>query len=466
MNGERTLWGVQASISRGRRDLQHLAAPVGSTALLSRDDHHSGSRSRLAEPPLPLNHDGALRLDVDLLAAVIGTTDPVLRSERIALAHSRFAAELEPILHCSTLTPDRWAAAPNACWFSLALWANTTILRHISHELPPRPIDDALPPISGDWVRRTVCNLRLAGGQRISALLSLGQLLVFASAASTACDFVATSRAGISIDSAGGNEARREWLDLLRSYGVMFPHGHMQRIAAGFRAYERARDARTERERAQWILLGNCEIARCEQVLLEPIVAAIVEHPVQSQVASTLWARLARARLHEHHLAVAARDVWARTIFRHLFVLCLPRETLKLGRPLPGLDPAHPERPFPTDLGDPIEVPALAEFLGMWDCTHGHPSRWHATDWRDLRARIAFATNVFRSRQQDETWRWDPYTGADAERVIVGERARITPDPHRGAVYFPVDAGAHALRWDRAADGADRRLFELTPELM
>ena len=62
-----------------------------------------------------------------------------------------------------------------------------------------------------------------------------------------------------------------------------------------------------------------------------------------------------------------------------------------------------------------------------------------AHDWRRFDDRMNWAICLFRSRQQDRTLYWPPYSVEDTRRIVAGEMPRASGHPGQAAVMPPLD---------------------------
>ena len=84
---------------------------------------------------------------------------------------------------------------------------------------------------------------------------------------------------------------------------------------------------------------------------------------------------------------------------------------------------------------------ALQRFVNAFDRSQtGVGSAAH--DWRRFDDRINWAICMFRSRQQDRTLYWPPYSIEDTRRIVAGEMPRASGHPGQAAVMPPLDPGS------------------------
>ena len=67
-----------------------------------------------------------------------------------------------------------------------------------------------------------------------------------------------------------------------------------------------------------------------------------------------------------------------------------------------------------------------------------------ANDWRRFDDRLNWAISLFRSRQQDRTLFWSPYSIEDTRRIVAGEMPRASGHPGQSAVMPPLDPASAA----------------------
>ena len=240
---------------------------------------------------------------------------------------------------------------------------------------------------------------------------------------------------------------------------------HFQPLWRAFQLYELAREAKTSAARAQLIFGGNLLITAVEQDLVNEAVRVVVEHVPRRVTDGLDWrvARLAdRVRGVPPQLSYAVLQsrhgsgprlldtIWSRVMTDQVLVMALPTETLRVGRDIP---PRHPEWPyFSPDLRDLGTNPgesdqineALAEIarhVKSLDRTAGDGRGSAARDWRRWDERMNWAMTLMRSRQQDETLFWRPYSDADVERIKSRQLPLRPADPSAGEVQPPIGVG-------------------------
>jgi hypothetical protein len=137
--------------------------------------------------------------------------------------------------------------------------------------------------------------------------------------------------------------------------------------------------------------------------------------------------------------------------------MTLPTETLRLGRDIP---PRYPGRPFypealrrlttdeHKDVGSSPaednavrrEIDDISALVNSLDRTMGNGRGSAARDWRRWAERVNWALTLIRSRQQDETLFWAPYSQEDQQRIVDGVLPRRGGDPASLEVEAPSGA--------------------------
>lgn len=429
-------------------------------------------------------------LSADWLKKVVKTPDSDVRAHRVALTYSKLAGFLDDLINgdksvSSKLEGGEPAMACNANWFHFATWGTVTITANIANERPPQRID-MLPSVS---LRRrltpAVIQLRASSGQRVSRALAWGQRLIFVSVCFTLeyldrwlsdnpdrdpRDFRLlddrgrpTAEASKIIDL--GTWDRRPWIK---------PERHLGVIADAFQFYIHARQTDCPTLRARCMLGGNVLLTAVEQDLVDPAVEAVVNH-IPRTVASAVDWRLARwverwtgvpSQVSSFQLPfryTGAREMldaaWSRLMTDQVFVMALPTETLRLGRDIPPLRRGQPYFPAPLrelrpqpsdstehDPADPLTraLADVADLIESLDRTTGDGHGSAARDWRRWDERMNWALTLQRSRQQDETLYWSPYSQADQRRIVSGELPQRAGDPSVLQVQAPIDNIAFA----------------------
>jgi len=450
--------------------------------------HRSGAepddwREGFDPPPYVLNNKWLKR--------VAGTPDTDLRAHRVALTYHYFARALDSYIYGEkavwpTLKSRNVVRQSNANWFNFGTWATVTINRDlglrratvVSSRFVPNALRRRITPI--------ILNLRAADGQRISRALSWGQRLVFLS--TTYMYLAKFGPQGNELYGKGPSEMFDEILEQARwgRQTYLSPERHLRVVSDAFEQYALARqlteiaglgdsgiDDFAETMAARCILRANLMITAVEQDVVNAAVAAVIDH-VPALVSSAVTART--ARWGERFLGVpreitglqlpyrtddareVAKALWARLMTDQLLVLTLPTETLRLGRDIPPVRASKPY--FPAQLADLASLPGFAgrpdpvpetfakakqsnarlhELVEAFDRARGGGQGSAANDWRRYDERMSWALNLLRSRQQELSLFWSPYSIEDQERILDGRLPQRTGDPTEFDVQAPVD---------------------------
>jgi hypothetical protein len=232
--------------------------------------------------------------------------------------------------------------------------------------------------------------------------------------------------------------------------------GYEQELVWAFELYRRAaytapeRRAGTEdRTRADLIFEATLRIAAVEQVILDAAVTMVVEQMPRHLVGqaegrlATFVERSLRvprriaqvdASRRLNGLAEAAKEIWARVMTDQVMVVAFPSETVRLGKDIGFRDW---QRPF---YAEELQVlsPSAQALFDQFDRSLGDGRGAGAGDWRRFDDRLNFVANLLRSRQQDASILWQPFSEEDIDRVWNGQRPSRLSDPYEQAVRTPT----------------------------
>jgi hypothetical protein len=159
-------------------------------------------------------------------------------------------------------------------------------------------------------------------------------------------------------------------------------------------------------------------------------------------------------------------DTWARFMTEQVLVLMLPSETLRMGKDVPP--PSAIAHYFPPDLNDLSALPdakalppvdekdqnalnaTLFQLVSSFDRSRGDGRGSAARDWRRYDDRMNWAANMLRSRQQDRSLWWCPYSVDDQERIVHGKLPNRSGDPSSYEVEAPI-GGLPPIRTNRVS---------------
>jgi hypothetical protein len=253
------------------------------------------------------------------------------------------------------------------------------------------------------------------------------------------------------------------WIDqpdfyerVLHALACVGGEGIPEMVDEAFELYARAaevanggRDPGGEgRSAADLIFEGTLRIAAIEQIILDQAVTLVMDH-VPRHLTSVAEGRLATfaerslrvprriAQINSSRriagAAAVATDLWARVMTDQVMVVAFPAETIRLGRDIPRRDWRHPF--YAPDLEE--LSPSAQALFDQFDRSLGDGRGAGAGDWRRFDDRMNFVSNLLRSRQQDPTLFWQPFTDEDVVRVWNGGYPSRLADPFEHAVRTP-----------------------------
>jgi hypothetical protein len=341
--------------------------------------------------------------DVEKIAAL---GDPVLRNLWITTAYHDLGQGLARLL-----------GGGNTSWSTFATWASKTaglsirkdVLVQIINATPHGRLADrvvarvdltALPGLSRFDLTGGVAQAIDDAVTAVSRQIAEGNLKVFQELGPLFARTVATFGAGPATDA-----ARRD--ALLASVTSLEGDPEATRsLRAAFAALCAAMIEPDERTRAGRIFYGNALIGLVEQTHLQLNIEGALNAPLEESFANWLDHTLNRVvRLRPLRRVIEAEfqrllpdivELWREAVTAHLMTLVTPDGVLNLGHDVPPLAAGQPL--FPPDLQalrDP-DVTPYAQF----DRTDGTGNGSGARDWAELRDRMGYIVNLFRSRQQ------------------------------------------------------------------
>jgi len=304
---------------------------------------------------------------------------------------------------------------------------------------------------------------RASDGQRVGRALSWGQLAIFVSATQMVKEVLQTSGIdGVDEDDILRRVNKRPGLkdtklDVTR---------HIVPMKQAFRYYQSAVAERDPVIQAWLMFGGNVLLTAAEQDIANTAIEVVLDHVPQHVGAALDW-RLAKLSerfrgvppnfayallesMHPNRRRVAY-TLWSRFMTDQVLVMALPTETLRLGRDIP---PRHREWPiFPPDLRAypditaHADMPAIVSLVKSLDRTIAKTGTRGsaARDWRRWDERMNWALALIRSRQQDDTLFWAPYSVADQWRIVNGEMPERTGDASSLDVQAPPAESVAAL---------------------
>jgi hypothetical protein len=425
----------------------------------------------------------------DWVDTVFHTIDTPLRTHRITLSYSKFATYLDDHLFGAGSVRKRTSAdkaikTANANWFNFATWGTYTLGPNIRNDGAPQRLE-SLPNSIRRRVAPGIIQSRSADGELVGRALAWGQELIFLSASDALLRFKRGASSTKKFESTEADRARV--LKLLNWSGQRWiDNGHLDLVDRAFECYRLVRrrvahmsagkadaDAiQADPYVARMLLLATCLLTAAEQDVVNKALAVVIDS-VPERAIRAIDSRVSKLE----HLRrgvpqqVAAfdlldrlkqaegvmSDVWARLMTKYLLVIVLPTEMLRLGRDVPLRNPTS--QMYPQPLMD-LRVPGLSryepsadkggvedklhdllDFMSTFDRSQGGVGS-AAHDWRRFDDRMNWAVNLFRSRQQDRSLYWSPYSVEDTRRIVAGEMPRASGHPGQTAVMPPLDPPA------------------------
>ena len=395
---------------------------------------------------------------------VATTRDVDLRAHEVALTYWCFACAADNWINndnsvWNRLTAQESPAPSNATWFNFATWATATINRDLALSILPNGVGRLFPGPVRRVVMPLLLHLKAEDGQRVSRALSWAQRLVFIS---TTLTFLARLE--------GWNQ--RETFDRIEEVAgwggkLLGRRRHLSVIWLAFNKLAEAKRAATRipnhdpakrpelfRTVSQHILQANIMITAVEQDVVDEAVGDTINY--LPQLLSSAAVR--RAALFGDRFLDTPREItglnlafqvgpatdtlktlWARFMTNQILVMVLPSETLRLGKDIPPLVATEPF--FPPDLyaRPGAEEPAgLSDLITTFDRTQGDGRGSGANDWRNYNDRMNWAVNMIRSRQQDPSLYWSPYSEQDQTRICDKKLPLRGGDPSDYDVLAPL----------------------------
>ena len=444
----------------------------------------------------PSATDAKTFIEDDWIRTVFKTADTPLRTHRITLSYSKFAEFLDETLfdHASVHwrnSHGRAIRAANANWFNFATWGTYTLGPNIRNDGAPQRLD-TLPDSIRRRVAPSIVQSRSADGELVGRALAWGQELIFLSAAKALLRFKGLSSAELKTTFVTPAAERAHITRALNWSGQRWiDNGHLDLVDEAFDCYRLVRRRLAYLRRnptsdptnrgsdainrdpyvVKLLFLATILLTAAEQAVVDQALSVVI-NSVPSRVLKTVngqvsrfvhWRRdwpqqaaaynlLARLRATEG----AVNDVWARLMTSYLLVIVLPTEILRLGRDVPLRNPTSQMFPDPlmdlsiasvpfaqynprTDRGRARELlnflMDLTDALDRSQDGEGSAAR----DWRRFDDRMNWAISLFRSRQQDTSLFWPPYSVEDTRRIIEGVLPRASGHPGHGSVMPPLD---------------------------
>ncbi len=363
---------------------------------------------------------------------IVHTANVVLRNLKVTQMYHRLSQEL------ALLIGDQ-----DANWCTFACNASKTAGYAIrSEELPfadvldvarQRPWARRAGERLGAWVKET-SPLRRAQTtlDTVSDTISAGNLKVFAELAPIFARLVREFH-GDGDYSVDRLEAFTGQLE-----GGPTSDGGQELLRQALRHYYDAAFETRPKPRAELVLLGNIKIGLHEQTRLQPNIVDALNAPLTVSIDGAVSADLLGPALAllPARAAVAARGglgaierlfaarltrTFRRVVTRSMMTLRLPYGEVRLGADVPRLPN---DRMFPDVLQE-LELPELVATVQEFDTSPRSLSGSRAADWGNLRDRMNFIIDLFRSRQRSlelfgQPFDYDQREEIAADRIPLG----------------------------------------------
>jgi hypothetical protein len=390
----------------------------------------------------------------------------------------------------------------NTNWFNFATWGTLTVTRNIANQRAPQRVDDLFSVSLRRRLTPAVIRERAANGQRVSRALAWAQRLIFLTSAFAMAQFSSQFHLDDKSRPFVLDDDLWERIKVLSSVrtrprekprSVIGAKRHRAGLDKAFDSYRLAALQQDKGVRARLVLYGNVLLTSIEQDLANNAVRTVIDHVPQRVIgrvdgriakAAEMWTAVPR-QIVELSLPAQTEGLrnlvdtaWSRLMTDQVLVMALPTETLRLGRDIPPRDAAQPLYPWPvrhlekwpkdpsasprqkaqeqvereerrlpadhaiTQPGDgslPKPLQDVDDLVRSFDRTGPNGIGSAAQDWRRFDDRMNWAVTLMRSRQNDETLFWPPYSIEDEKRIVSQQLPLRTGDPSDLEVQAPLD---------------------------
>ena len=170
--------------------------------------------------------------------------------------------------------------------------------------------------------------------------------------------------------------------------------GGQDLLRRAFRYYERARLAGTDQEKHEFAYAANCFAILHEHIRLQPLIARSLPFLIK------------------------------KCVTERLMTFSVGQETLSIHEDVPPIDADD----FPSSL-QKLNDPELLTFLNGadgWDVNRDSLKNTKASDWTNIKQRMGYIVNLFRSRHLDQQVVASPYS---AEQFAAIDSGRLPSRP-------------------------------------
>lgn len=338
----------------------------------------------------------------EVIQAVVDQQELIRRNLQITLNYHRLSLGMREVVSADDL---------NWCCFGVV--ASKTAGQVLRHELLPRPLKSAMIRAAGYENTGLFFYDALGHGglenlddddnsylakvlKRLSLLVSAGNIAIFSELSPLFAKFIRTFA-----DSQAANESA-----IQRFLSETFRPGRAEvggqdHLIEAFRAYYRARFETDRKRKTELIFLANILSGLHEQIRVQRFIEESLALPVDL----LFEAHMIDRQTHEDRIADLirkqargiSRQVMLQSITQMLMFVWLPTRKLKLGENV--VAPTGVTASFPRDLLT-LEDPRLRQVVGRFDVGLNTVSGSAANDWANLRERMTFIMDFFRSHQK------------------------------------------------------------------
>ncbi|HET9934477.1 MAG TPA: hypothetical protein VFQ35_27425 [Polyangiaceae bacterium] len=367
--------------------------------------------------------------------AVLGEIERVTKIKTPVIRNLWITQHYHSLMHALAVV----LGGSNANWSTFATWASKTAGQSIRGEEIPKEMQwllgeqakvherlvEALKLLPGAWAEQfDVFAVPKAVLDNVSRQIAIGNLEVFAELAPLFAKFwdrfsEPSRRVETELDA---------FVSTLKDGPV--DQGGQDWLKTAFTSYFAASRAKTLKEAAEFILYGNLLIGLHEQTRLQPYIAGALDAPFEESSYEALlaaepdWIERVVRPIFRQVLKLFRKefeDDWERLATRYLMTLTLPGgQVLNLSQDVP-----IGTRPFPQVL-NPLEYAELKRLVSTYDPNLDSLKGSGARNWTEIGNRMAFISDLFRSRQQDTSLFEQPFTKEQLAALIEG---KVPPGP-------------------------------------
>lgn len=166
--------------------------------------------------------------------------------------------------------------------------------------------------------------------------------------------------------------------------------GGQDLLQRAFRHYESARLANTEQQKHEFAYAGNCLAILHEHIRLQPLIARSLPFLIK------------------------------KCVTQRLMTFNVGEQTLSVHEDVPPIDTNDFPHTLQT-LGNP-ELLTFLNGLDGWDVGHGSLTNTKTSDWTNIKQRMRYIVNLFRTRHLDDQVVASPYTPEQFARIAAGQQ--------------------------------------------